>query len=64
MKRFVRNIVKRGGSLAVNIPSAFVKELDLKVGDPVLITLDGKQLIIEGIDSVETSSRTVKMRAE
>lgn len=63
MKMTVRNIVKRGGSLAVNIPSEFARELNLKAGTPILITLDDEQLrlVIEGITSVETSGRTIKI---
>lgn len=66
MKMTVRNIVKRGGSLAVNIPSEFARELNLKAGTPILITLDDEQLrlVIEGITSVETSGRTIKIEKE
>lgn len=62
-EKTIRKVVERGGSLAVNIPIEFARKLNWKAGTHLLITLDDKQLrlIIEGVASIETTSKTINM---
>ena len=42
-----RRLGKSGGSIAVNLPAEMLRALGWKAGDAVLVSLDGKRLIIE-----------------
>ena len=52
----IRNIAKRGGSLALNIPSAVAKQMNLTAGCPVVFQYDvnNNRIIIEKVQSINT----------
>ncbi len=47
MKLRERKLRLSGGSVAVSLPADFLRSLGWKAGDAVLVSLDGKRLIIE-----------------
>lgn len=57
----IRNVVKRGGSLTLNIPAKLAKKMGLFAGCPVILRLDekGNSLVIERVRSIETQVGTV-----
>lgn len=54
----IRHVSKRGGSLALNIPSGLAKRMSLSPGCAVLLRYDDEKegIIVEKILSVSTNS--------
>jgi antitoxin MazE len=53
IKRYMR-VSKRGSSLAVRIPAALVKELELKAGDEIeLVTVGERDFVIRRKPAIE-----------
>ncbi|MFW9798545.1 MAG: hypothetical protein ACFFE2_16015 [Candidatus Thorarchaeota archaeon] len=52
----IRNITKRGGSLALNIPSVVAKQMNLTAGCSVVFQyeIENNRIVIEKVESINT----------
>ena len=51
-----QTISKWGSSLAFRLPAAFAKQMRLEVGAKVQLTIDGKRLVIQRVESTPDSN--------
>lgn len=57
---FTQKLYKNGNSVAVTIPKALLKELNLRDGSEVEVDIKGKELIVAPKKGVQTASVNVK----